>query len=226
MSRFTAKVGKSIDIVQTFDEYAARALEDIAERQQNPSTLPSRVISAISLLAAFSLKNTDYYEEQVKRLFISTVDQIRGKVRLLIDDSFELAHGLNKVQQPLDRIKVLAINEIGDLPRMDALAALWTRLAPPDGYEQFKSHGSLLTDMTKFYEKSSYVMKETTAALNHVEAELSEFRDDFATPALILKNNPLEVLIALFRKSGQRLEVGKRKLEYIENTRRSQRSGI
>ena len=106
---------------------------------------------------------------------------------------------------------------------MAVLGALWTRLARPDDYEEHKSHTSLLTDMTEFYEKSSYVMQETIAALNHVEAELSEFRDDFATPGLILKDNPLEVIIALLRKSGQRLEAGKTKLERIEEGERVRR---
>ena len=80
--------------------------------------------------------------------------------------------------------------------------------------------------MTAFYENSANVMKETTAALNHVEAELSEFRDDFATPGLILKDHPLEVIIAMLRNSGQRLEAGKLRLELIEEGDRPQKTGI
>lgn len=59
-------------------------------------------------------------------------------------------------------------------------------------------------------------MEETVAALNRIEAELGEFRDDYATPGLILKDHPLEVIVELLRKSGQRLETGKQKLEFIE----------
>ena len=59
-------------------------------------------------------------------------------------------------------------------------------------------------------------MEKTVAALNHIEAELSEFRDDYATPGLILKEHPLEAIIALPRKSGQRLQPSKQKLEFIE----------
>jgi hypothetical protein len=216
LSRFTAKVGKSIDTVHTFDEYAVKALESIAEWQRNPPALVRRAISAISPFAAFALANADSSEEQVKHLFIITAARISDKVKLLIDDSFDLTHKLDTIQETLDQIKELSINEIGDLPRMDVLGALWTRLACADDYEQHKSHTSLLTDMTDFYESSSSVMKETTEALNRVEAELSEFRDDFATPGLILKDHPLEVAIALLRKSGQRLEARKRKLEHIE----------
>jgi hypothetical protein len=227
LSRFTAKVGKSIDTVQTFDEFAVKALEGIVERQRNHPTLPGQIMLALSPFAAFDLaKNSDYTDEQVKHLFITTAARISDKVKLLIDDSFNLAHHLDIIQETLDRIKELAVDEIGDIPQMDVLAALWTRLARADDYEQHKSHTSLLTDMTEFYESCSNVVKETIAALNRVEAELSEFRDDFATPGLIMKDYPLEVIIALLRSSGQRLEAGKRKLENIEEGARPQRNDI
>lgn len=48
-------------------------------------------------------------------------------------------------------------------------------------------------------------MQETTAALNNVEAELTKFRDEFATPGLILSDTP-EIIVALLRRSGRRLE--------------------
>lgn len=170
----------------------------------------------MSPFAAFGPPDSAHSEEQVKHLFISTADRISNKVKLLVDDSFDLGHSLDAIQETLDRIKELALDEIGDLPRLDVLGALWTRLAHADDYNQHQSHSSLLTDMTDFYESSSYIMEETVAALNRVEAELSEFRDDFATPGLILKDHPLEVIVALLRKSGQRLEAGKKKLESIE----------
>ena len=171
----------------------------------------------ISPFAASSLRNTDYNEEQVRHFLINTADRIGGKVKLLLDDSFNPAHNLDVIQETLDRIKELAIDEIGDLPRMEALCALWIRLAPTDDYEQYKPHASLLIDMTECYERSSYMMNETIAALNQVEAELSEFRDEPATSRLVLKDYPLEVIISLLRESGQGLEAGKRKLEHIED---------
>lgn len=170
----------------------------------------------MSPFAAFGAPDSAHSEEQVKHLFISTADRISNKVKLLIDDSFDLGHSLDAIQETLDRIKELALDEVGDLPRLDVLGALWTRLARADDYNQHQSHTTFLTDMTDFYESSSYIMEETVAALNRVEAELSEFRDDFATPGLVLKDHPLEVIVALLRKSGQRLEAGKKKLESIK----------
>ena len=196
----------------------------MAERQKTPPTLPDKILSAISPFSAFSLGKADDTEEQVKYLFLVNAVKISDRVKLLLDDSFELGHSLDNIQETLDRLKELAIDEVGDLPSMDVLTALWTRLAHADDYEEYESHTSLLTDMTQFYESASSVMKETTSGLNRVEAELEEFRDDFATPGLTLKNHPLEVIIALLRNSGERLEAGKRKLEHIEEGDRPQRN--
>ena len=227
MSRFTAKVGKSIDTVKIFDDYAVKILEGIAEQEKNPPTLPNRALSALSALSPFAaFTDTKHSEAEVKDVFVRTAAKISGGVKLLIDESFNLAHDLDLIQETLDRLKELTIEEGDDLPRKDVLGALWERLARPDDYEQHRSHSVLLTEMTEFYESSSFVMKETTAALNHIEAELGEFRDDFATPWLILKDDPLEVIIALLRKSGQRLEAGKMKLEHVEQGERPQRDDI
>ncbi|KAI9671113.1 MAG: hypothetical protein M1831_005199 [Alyxoria varia] len=222
LSRFTAKVGKLMDTVSTFDEYAAKALETIDERQHKVPSLSARIVQVFKPLAAFDVGNTEDFKVQVKDVFISTATRISSKVKLLTDDSFSNAHDLDNVQETLDRIKEIALDEIGDLPRTNILGALWTRLAHADDYEEQQSHTSLLTDMTVFYERSSYVMKETTAALNRVEAELSEFRDGFATPGLILKDYPLELTIALLRKSGHRLDAVRGNLERVEEGRRPQ----
>lgn len=88
LSRFTAKVGKSIDTVQIFDNYAAKALEGIAERQQNLQTLKGRVLSGISPLAAFRPSTMKYTEKQVKTVFPNTASKISDKIKLLGEESF------------------------------------------------------------------------------------------------------------------------------------------
>ena len=182
-----------MDAVHTFNDYAIRALERIAELERSPPTLPSRILSAMSPFAAFDS------EEQVKDLFFSTADRISNKLKLLIDDSFDLGHSLDAVQETLNRIKELALDEIADLPRLDLLSALWTRFAHADDYNQQQAHSSLLTDMTDFFESPSYIIEETVATLEPVEAELSEFRENFAIPGLVLKDHPLEIIVALLR---------------------------
>ena len=182
-----------------------------------------QVLLGLSPFAAFTPSGLDQSEERVKHLFIHTADSISNKVQVLIEESFELGHNLDAIQETLDRIKELTIDEIGDLPRANILNALWIHLARPDDHEQQKSHTNLLADMGEFYKRSSFVVEETVAALNRIEAEMGEFRDDYATPGLILKDHPLEVIVELLRKSGQRLEAGKQQLEFIEGGARVQR---
>ena len=202
------------------DEYAVKALEGIVERQRNLPALLDRVILVISPFAAFGPANAGYTEEQVKQVFITTANEIADEVSLLLKGTFDLNLDFGLIQETLDRIYRLAMNETGDLPRMDILGELWARLAHADDYEELRSHQSLLTDMTQIYESSLYMVKETTAALNRIEAECGEFRNDFAKSRLILKGHPLEGIIALFRKAGQRLEAGHKEFQRIENGER------
>ena len=213
LSRFTAKVGKSIDTVVTFDAYAVRTLEGITIRQQNVPTLPQKMVSFLHPLSAFELSGAAQTEEDVKDVFLSTSTRIGDKVKILLQVSLELGHGLSKIQEILDRLQELAVDEVGDLPQMDVLRALWTRLARKDDYSLFKVHETLLTDITDLYKTSLDLIQETVAALNRMKAELNEFRDDLATPGLTLQEQPLEITIELFRKSALRLDSGRSRLE-------------
>ena len=213
----------SIDIIQTFDEYAVKALEDITERLRNPSGLPD-LISAILSIAGFGHANVAPTKEQITRLFITTATKIGSKVDSLIGASLDLEQKLFVIQEKLDLINGLVIDEIGDLPRMNTLGALWSRLAHPGDYEGLKSHSSLLMNITRLYTNSSSLLKATTAALNCVEAELKESREDLTAPGWSLLDQPLEVIITLLRKSGQRLEAGKRKLLHTEDEEGPQRN--
>jgi Arc/MetJ-type ribon-helix-helix transcriptional regulator len=109
---------------------------------------------------------------------------------------------------------------------MDVLGALWTRLAYANDDSRYEAHETLLTDITDFYKSSSDVMRESIAALNRMEAELNEFRNDFETPGLILEEQPLDIAIQLLRKSVHRLESGKRRLENIESGGKAQRQDL
>jgi hypothetical protein len=179
-------------------------------------SLPNRIWTAITPFGAFDLMGLGQTEEQVKQLFIHTATSISNKVRALLDDSFEQSHNLDNIMETLDRIKELCHDELGDLPTMNVLGALWASLVSPDEYETFKSHTTLLQDLFEFYTGASTVVEQTTGALNRIEAELNEFRDEYAMPGLILKDYPIEVIIELLRKAGQRLEDGGKALEFLE----------
>jgi hypothetical protein len=202
--------------VATFDNYAARTLQDIAEHRNRSLTLSHRILSAISPFGAWGLLNVGHTEDEVKHVFRVTATKISQQVERLLEDAFEQFHNLDNINVVLDRIKELCQEELGDIPATNVLGALWDILARPDDWERYKSHRTLLEDITKFYKSASYVVEHTTAALNRMEAELEEFRDDFAMPGLILKDYPLEVIIEMLRKAGQRIEAGELKLKHVE----------
>ena len=85
--------------MKIFDDYAVNAIEGIAEGQQNPRTLSMRLTSALSPFATFSITDAEYTEEQVKHVFINTATRISGKFKLLLDDSFELDHSLDRIRR-------------------------------------------------------------------------------------------------------------------------------
>ena len=199
----------------TFDDYAARALQKISDRQEKSQRLPDRIFSAIQPFGAWDLVAGGRTEEEVKILFMTTATRMSEKVGSLLQDSFEQFHNLENINAALDRIKELCQEEFGDIPAMNVLSTLWKSLARPNDYEEYKSHLTLLQDMTQLYDNARHVVIHTTAALNRMEAEINEFRDDFATPGLILRDYPLEVIIVMLRKAAQRLEAGSNNVEYI-----------
>lgn len=176
--------------------------------------------------AAFHPSFAGATEQQLKDIFISTATRTSQKVQLLLSESFNINHGLDQIQETLDRIKELTLEELGDLPPMQMLAAIWGYCQDTNDYKAHHSHSKLLTDMARFYQMSATVMKETYDGLNRVDAELEEFRDDFATPGLVLKDEPLEITIALLRKSAERLEAGRKKLERVEDGERPRREEV
>ena len=216
LSRFTTKVRKSIDTIIAFDKDAVKALEDIHARQRNPPTLLRRAIAALSPFAAFSLANKVYTEEQVTHLFIKIALNISKKAKLLLDEAFDLGHNLDIIQETLDLISELAHEELGEVPQINILGVLWAHLKSDKDYKQYQSQLQLLTDMTTSYKHAPEVMKETIGALNRVEADLGDFSEEYAKPALLLTNDSLSLTIALLRKAGERLEKGEANFRQIE----------
>lgn len=214
LSRFTAKTYKTIDTVVTFNNYAANKLEGIADRQNRPLSLPGRILTAISPRGALNIMSTGQTEEQVKKVILITSTRIADKVRVLSVEAFEQDRNLILIVETLDRIKELCQDELDDLPSWGILSVLWALLAGSEEYDEYKSHKVLLQDLEQFFYSATEVVKQTTVALNRMNAELEEFREEFATPGLILGEDPLEVIVASLRKAAERLEGGGKGLGY------------
>ena len=215
----TAKGGSAIDSANSFNTYAVERLQDIDHRQRNRQPLLDYVRLLIDPFAVLGPLDTDLSEKDEKKLrdvFITTANGISGKLHSLANGCFDLGHWGENIQQALDRIKELTINDLHDLPQTSVLDSLWEIVAKSDRYQQYQSHSTLLNSLNVMYKKASYVMEQTGSAINTVEAEMKEFRDDFATPGLIMQDFPIELIVEQFQKSSQRLEAGLAMFRRIE----------
>ncbi|MCJ1394381.1 hypothetical protein MMC18_007259 [Xylographa bjoerkii] len=159
-------------------------------------------------------------EEELKEVILTITSQLAGRLPSYITDAWEL-HGLFKgIQVVLDRIRKLAIDEMGNLPRISVLASLWDQLARADEYTKHRSHKELLEDLTGFYESLGKKTVETISALERIASELHEFCDEYASVKLVLKDFPLSVIMSTIRRSAERLELAGRMLERIEHGER------
>ena len=184
-------------------------LQDIDDRQRNRQPLLDLVRLLVDPFAVLGPLDTDLSEKDEKKVrdvFITTANGISGKLHSLASDCFNLGHRGENIQRALDRIKELAISDLDGLPQMAPLGALWKKVANPDGYQQYQSHSALLNSLNGMYKNASYVMEQTGSALNTVEAEMKEFRDDFATPGLIMQDFPIKLIVEQFQKASLRLE--------------------
>jgi hypothetical protein len=174
-------------------------------------------------MSAFQLSGATQTEEEFKPVFLSTNTQIGERVDALLRDSLELGGSLNKIQQILDRLKVIAVTEVGDLTEMGFRRTLWSRLARASDYDRYKFHETLLTDIIDLYTISSDIVRETIAALNRVQADLTEFGHNLSTPGLTFEEQGLEVTIELLAKSGRRLKSAQSMLDSGEMGQPAQR---
>ena len=194
-------------------------LQDIDDRQRNRQPLLDLIrllVDPFAVLGPLDTELSEKDDQKLRDVFITTANGISGKLQSLANDCFNLGHRGENIQQALDRIQELAINDLDDLPQMAPLGALWKIVANPDGYQQYQSHSALLNSLNAMYKNASYVMEQTGSALNTVEAEMKEFRDDFATPGLIMQNFPIRLIVEQFQKASQRLGAGLAMFRRIE----------
>lgn len=211
-------------MIQYADSNAVKALKRIAERQRVPPRLLDLVLLMIGPFAAFGPANPGFEGEQVKQIFIRATDRILDEVHILIKASEELDQHFAEIADILKRVYLLAMREIGGLPRMSIFGELWASLANIDGYKRLISHQSLLTDIIQHYGNSSLLVHDAVKALDRMNAELREFSNDLTkSQFMLLKHEPLESIIAQFSEAGRQLEREERELERVKGGGRPQK---
>ena len=188
-----------------------KKLQAIEDSQSHPPSLPQNVLHALNPLSAFSSPVPS--EEKAKKDLLWTATQIAEQLEPVTVDAFQLYDLFQKIDANLDRIQELSFGELGDLPRMDILASLWAQLARADDYEQHKSKAKLLGDLMMFYKSAREGIEKAIVGLNIVDAEVKEFRDDYARPGLVFKEYSLELLVSMLSNSAKRLDVGRRRMD-------------
>ena len=209
LSRFSAKVTKSVDAVVTIDRHSVKKLESAIDRASKPPSFANTVIQAFNPIALFTDPSLET-QDQMKKEFMYITSRMARELSPLNRAAFELDSNLEDIKGILDRIAELSLDEFGDLPRMQLLSKIWTQLARPDDYAEYQSHKTLLDDLLVFYWAASGTVKETVETLRDVDAEVSEFRDEYAKPALVGHDQPVEVAVGLLKGAIERLEYGRR----------------
>ncbi|MCJ1385674.1 hypothetical protein MMC17_008797 [Xylographa soralifera] len=213
MSRFTVKYNKLIDRLEAYNRRAISDLGHLRQRRRNPTFL-AQIVSATTPMTLFGY---DLNEDQAKEMIFSIAAKISADVQPLLEQSQEISYTLDQITGALDEIGKMTIEELGALPRHQRLRAIWDQMSPNKDYALFKSHASLLEELVHSHEIVSAVMKYTITALLRVEAELESIHDDYATPALIMQDDPFHDAQKTFELSTKRLIAAKSGLDQGEN---------
>lgn len=80
-------------------------------------------------------------------------------------------------------------------------------------FEVYKSHHTLLTDITGFYKTALDIVRVTVQALVKMRSDLDEFQHLHTGPAIAWRDVPLQVTIDAMNDAMRRLESGTKQLE-------------
>ncbi|MCJ1392089.1 hypothetical protein MMC18_004956 [Xylographa bjoerkii] len=154
-----------------------------------------------------------------------TTQEELAKVASQVGQSFELTtkmvnseFAILDLEEPWTRseqywIRELTIEELGVLPQYQRLRAIWDQIAPNEDYALFKSHAQLLEELVSSHETISAVIKYIITALLRVEAELERIRNNYATLALIMQDDPIDDVLETFETAAMRLTAAKTGLD-------------
>jgi hypothetical protein len=217
LARFTSRVGGTVDLVTSFDGHMIHILEGLSQdaisERQNRGGAASRALSALRPFAAFSA--FDRSGDEVKKLFQFVMGHTTERVEELLRMAQRLSDRLNEIQDIPDALKPYVDQEIGNPPAHDRLRALWALLARPDDkkYLPHRQHEVLLKDLVGLYTAASAVVADAISGLRRARAELEEFNRQYIDPALLLQEFPLDIIAATVRRSKEKLEASKARLD-------------
>lgn len=152
-------------------------------------------------------------ELEIRDAILLSIVQLNAKLPSLIALATSNLDNLEEVLDILATIRGFAEQEDQHSPEMAVLAELWLWLARHDDYELFKSHHTLLTDITGFYKSALDVVRVTVQALLKMRLDLDEFQDLHTSPAIAWRDLPLQITIDTMNDAVRRLDSGTKQLQ-------------
>ena len=162
----------------------------------------------------FSAFNPIYKTElEIRDVFMRSIIQVNARLSSLIDLASSNLDNLEEILDILVEIRGFAEQEHQHSPEKAVLAELWLWLARHDDYEMYRSHHTLLSDITGFYKTALDVVRVTVQALLKMRSDLDEFQDLHTSPAIAWRDVPLQVSIDTMNDAVRRLESGTKQLQ-------------
>ena len=171
-------------------------------------------------LSAFIPTQNALTERQFRSVLLAAAYQIAGSLEPCIKQLREIQSLLENIQANLDSIEQTTYSEKLDHHELKPLAAWWKQLARADEYAKHKFHDVLLEDLGGFYETMGGRTTDMISALTRIRSELKEFRDEYSSVPLVVRDKSLKFVMSTLRQAGNRLVAARINLEQIESRRR------
>ncbi|KAF7509585.1 hypothetical protein GJ744_007623 [Endocarpon pusillum] len=211
LTKFAVRVSGLSSSAVSASRFAVNTLRDIIVQRKNPPSLSQILASSLMPFSAF---NPIYETElEIRDVLMRSITQVNVRLGSLIDLASSNLDNLEKILDILAEIRGLEEQEHQHTPQKAALAELWLWLARHDDFEIYKSHHTLLTDITVFYKTALDVVRVTVQTLQKMRSDLDEYHDLHTSPPTAWRDVPLQVTIDTMNDSVRRLESGKKQLE-------------
>ncbi|ERF73702.1 hypothetical protein EPUS_00956 [Endocarpon pusillum Z07020] len=211
---FTSLLASTADAIISFDHLALRNMQAILDQQNSTPSLVKTLVSLLAPLSAFEWRFKT--EEELREIFLRTMDQMTSRLPALIKEASHLCHLLDLIFKVLGRVRSVTLGEFKDTPKMNILVRLWNRLSRPNDYADGKSRLILLNDVPMYYQTAANIMKNNLFLLNKMRSDLRQLQHIRAVPVFVWQDIPLENTMYMINRAMKRLEYGRQKIDGME----------
>jgi hypothetical protein len=220
LSRFSAKIAGTVDSVVSIDEYALHTLKRLRGDSDAQASLMAYLAPALNPFQALNAHTT---EAKIQAALTQITTHMSTKIPSLIIDAENLLSDLDALEHSLTLIGEVVHRERASIQEseQELLSSLWSRLwhsnlLSPALRESFRHHKDILASVTQYRERALSLVSKTLVELVAIQTDLELFRERLVAPALG-ETVPLEVQIDSIKRSVDRLNRGRRRMEGRRN---------